>query len=928
MPRRIADRLSRAAVVSFFGRREELSLLHEAIESPELPFVIAFIYGSGGIGKSSLLHAVLRSFSPEIGSIFMDCREIEPTPKGLLAAVGAKLGMPEREPDLQAVVSHLDETRRRTVLVLDAYETFGLMDTWLRQVFVPALPEAVLTIIAGQQAPNPAWLTTPGWAGLFREIHLQELSDSDARSMLQSRGLTDDQAGRINRFARGHPLALELAAAALRAQPDLNISGPPLKVLKQLTQAFLAGLSPERLQAVEAASTVRRLTEPILRAVLDLTEVRTLFDDLRDLPFVDVTSDGLVFHDVVRDTIAASLAHRDRELYHTYRRRAWYFFSRESHRTAAQSLWQCTADLLYLIENPFVREAFFPKGASEYIVEPATTANSKDILEIAKSEGSAEAAELLAEWWERHPETFSVVKDQGGKVSAFYILFDPTSVDAHLLRDDPLTAAWLRHLDRNPVAIGECVLFLRRWLDSATGELPSPTQAACWLDIKRTYMDLRPSLRRVYTAVIDLASYGPIVLPLGFARIEQADVELGGKTYHSALLDFGELSVDGWLATRVGNELGSGVAYKELQKAPAGLVTILFTDIVGSTALTQRFGDVKAQELLRIHNSIVRDALKDHGGFEIKHTGDGIMASFSSAAQALESAIAMQRACARHNESAKEPLQMRIGLNAGEPIAENQDLFGSSVQLAARVCAQAGAGQILVSDVLRQLSAGKGFMFAYQGYVALRGFEEPLRLNELLWKASSWKVAGLYIEACNCESVCPCYSGHMPTYGFCEGNSAWHITQGQYGDIPLEGLNVIMALRCDGHMRSTKWKCWFYIDDRATSEQFNALKQIFTEANRGHLGKIFGPLWEVQKVELAKIDFKIEGAQHQVSILGKLKLAFGLLRPEAGPVLCRIPNSPGVAAIAEEYWFEDGKMKFEYPGKSALTTTFEYHSDQ
>ncbi|HET7090647.1 MAG TPA: DUF1326 domain-containing protein, partial [Anaerolineae bacterium] len=88
---------------------------------------------------------------------------------------------------------------------------------------------------------------------------------------------------------------------------------------------------------------------------------------------------------------------------------------------------------------------------------------------------------------------------------------------------------------------------------------------------------------------------------------------------------------------------------------------------------------------------------------------------------------------------------------------------------------------------------------------------------------ASWKISGLYFEACNCELVCPCYSAQPPTFGFCEGNCAWHVKQGRYGDVPLDGLNVIMVQRCDGFMRETKWQCWFYIDDRATSEQFDAL---------------------------------------------------------------------------------------------------------
>jgi class 3 adenylate cyclase len=168
-----------------------------------------------------------------------------------------------------------------------------------------------------------------------------------------------------------------------------------------------------------------------------------------------------------------------------------------------------------------------------------------------------------------------------------------------------------------------------------------------------------------------------------------------------------------------------------LAAVPSGLVTILFTDIEGSTSLTQRLGDAKAQELLRTHNTIVRDALTSHAGTEVKHTGDGIMASFPSASQALQCAIAVQQAV---TAQADTPFRVRIGLNAGEPVAEEQDLFGTAVQLARRVCDRAEPGQILVSNVVRELAAGKGFLFSDHGDVELRGFEDPVRLYEVRWK--------------------------------------------------------------------------------------------------------------------------------------------------------------------------------------------------
>jgi class 3 adenylate cyclase len=183
-------------------------------------------------------------------------------------------------------------------------------------------------------------------------------------------------------------------------------------------------------------------------------------------------------------------------------------------------------------------------------------------------------------------------------------------------------------------------------------------------------------------------------------------------------------------------------AFAEFTGAPAptpdppvpdpALVTIMFTDIYASTALTGRLGDAAAQELVHFHDDAVDDALARHGGRAIKHTGDGILAQFPSASGALACAAAIQdRFDARNDEQPDSPLLVRIGLNAGEPIAERGDVFGTVVQLASRLCAGADPGGIVVANVVRELAAGKGFQFVDLGEAALRGFPEPVRRYEL-----------------------------------------------------------------------------------------------------------------------------------------------------------------------------------------------------
>jgi hypothetical protein len=135
-------------------------------------------------------------------------------------------------------------------------------------------------------------------------------------------------------------------------------------------------------------------------------------------------------------------------------------------------------------------------------------------------------------------------------------MFDPHSVNTTFLTQDPVVSNWWRHVQTSRLESNEKLLFLRRWLSRQGGESPSPVQAACWLDIKRTYMELRPHLRRVYLTVFDLATYAPVATKLGFRPLADCSVTFDGKLYHTAMLDFGPASVDGWIRGLVAAELG------------------------------------------------------------------------------------------------------------------------------------------------------------------------------------------------------------------------------------------------------------------------------------------------------------------------------------------------------------------------------------
>lgn len=162
---------------------------------------------------------------------------------------------------------------------------------------------------------------------------------------------------------------------------------------------------------------------------------------------------------------------------------------------------------------------------------------------------------------------------------------------------------------------------------------------------------------------------------------------------------------------------------------------IMFTDLEGSTLLTTTFGDSHALHLLHVHNALTRNALRAADGQEVKHTGDGIMASFADVTQAVACAVAIQQAFAVHNvQHPDEEMHLRIGLSAGEPIEEDGDFFGNTVQLAARLCAHAAADQILVGEEVHALCQESGLTFHDAGEFVPKGFETAVRVYTVYWQ--------------------------------------------------------------------------------------------------------------------------------------------------------------------------------------------------
>lgn len=271
----------------FVGRPAELRVLADLVRGGEHRVVC--VHGIAGVGKSALLGNFLeRARAVGASVVELDCRTVEPTERGLLQAAGGFREVGE-------LVQHLEELSPPVVLTLDHYEVFRLMDTWLRRVLVPALPPGVSLVVAGRERPVAAWLALDG----FRNLPLGPLDEAEALLMLERRGVNAGEAARLNRIARGHPLALILASAGLAEHPELALEDAAMtRVVEELSRLYLEGVEdPVARRALEAASVVRRATEPVLAAMLSEPDGADAVRRLLELPFVDASPHGLVVHE-------------------------------------------------------------------------------------------------------------------------------------------------------------------------------------------------------------------------------------------------------------------------------------------------------------------------------------------------------------------------------------------------------------------------------------------------------------------------------------------------------------------------------------------------------------------------------------------------------------------------------------------------------
>jgi hypothetical protein len=614
----LGKRLDRERVRRFVGRAAELDVFSTWLTAGS--FSVLWVYGPGGIGKSTLLRAFAEA-ARNAGYLLaqIDGARVMPTPDGIGAAVWESLS--------DGIDAHFELAYGRTpakpsVIMIDAAERLQPVEGWLREDFLPALPAETRVIIAGRRPPDAAWRSDPGWRDLLRVMPLRNFSPDQTRTLLKIEGMPTNLLDQVMTLTHGHPLAVSLLIDAVRRSgPGIDVP-ESLQDLPDVVTALLGRIvehapTGRHRAALQVSAHAAATTEPLLRTALpaEAEEASELWEWLRDLSIMEETQAGIFPHDVARDVLEADLRRRDPDTYADIHRRLRGYLVDQVKASAGNpdALQQAVADLLFLIRDHPVAGAYWYWDALEGCPGQPAQPSQFDVMIAMTSETQGEQqAELAAHWLGRQPEAFRVFEGPDGEIGGYAArlalhLASPEDIEA-----DPGTAAMWRYAQQHhPPRPGELVLGWRFVVDRDPDERHprlAGTMFGAWhvIDIL-----LRgPTAWEFDACYTDLDYWERFFNHFDFVHLPEADYHIGPSRYVTFGHDWRRVGVADWLEVTAARELGEQVTIT----APEPAAMLSHEEFASSVKQALRSLH-QPQALLRnplMASSMVQNELREH----------------------------------------------------------------------------------------------------------------------------------------------------------------------------------------------------------------------------------------------------------------------------------------------------------------------------
>ncbi len=539
----------------FVGRRDELRVILDALEPQSR--AVFHCSCAGGVGKTTLLRQVAiiaRNRGTKVLQI--DGRDLHGTPEAIEAAIVRAAG------GIAASAAEAIAEAAPCLLLIDTLETIAPTLPWIFGELLAKLPAGVVVLLAGRDPLAARWRTDLDWAPRLRPIVLRNLGPQGSSELLSAYGVTPADHAEIFSFTLGHPLALTLIAESVRATGSRFAHVSTGDVVHELVVRFTRDIrEPQRRRALEAACTVRVVTEPTLRALLEVDDSYSLFRWLRELSFFETVHDGLRPHENVRRAVIEDLKFRDPESYQGLRDRAHRYFEARTFETAERDEAVQIGhlyDLSYLHSRSPVAGRFFDWSSNHPIFEAQPSAREAAALEaeIERAEGS-ESVEWFRYWLERQPECCQVFRDQTLQVVGYQCAPVLTAAGLDAASSDPAISGARQIIARHgPLRGHEVAIVTRFWLSTTSYQQVGPVQSRMWLSMIRAY-GITPHMAYSLACFHDVDFWEPAFVYMGFSRTPAGDYAVGGHAYGMMMHDWRSRPFRDWiqLLTRRENSL-------------------------------------------------------------------------------------------------------------------------------------------------------------------------------------------------------------------------------------------------------------------------------------------------------------------------------------------------------------------------------------
>ena len=551
----LMERLEAARRQRFVGRAAERALFQSALAAPELPFSVLYLFGAGGMGKTTLLREFAHlGIQQQLRVVQLDARTIEAAPNLFLGALRRALGLGANEEPLPFLAAQTE----RMVILIDTIELLTPLDGWLREDFLPQLPGTILVVLAGRNPPSPAWRTDPGWQAMMRILPLRNLGRQECRDFLTRREIPESEHENVLDFTHGHPLALSLVADVFAQRPGSRFEPQQSPdMIKMLLERFIEKVpGPTYRAALEVCALVRLTTESLLAEVLQVEDAGELFAWLRGLSFIDTDRHGIFPHDLAREALTADLRWRNPEWYAELHARTRVCYLARMQRGGTEQR-RLVSDYMFLNRDNVVMRSYVEWQISGSVFPDRLHAQDLPLLlaMVQRHEGEV-SAQIAAHWFARQPERVSILRHASGAPQGFLFMLalDKTN-EADRALDPAVAAVWRYLAEQAPLSPGETATLFRFWLARETYQAVSPIQSRLFLNMVQHYM-MTAGLVYTFLPFADPEFWTAVCAYVDLQRLPMVDFEVEGHRYGVFGRDWRTITPMTWLGAIAERELG------------------------------------------------------------------------------------------------------------------------------------------------------------------------------------------------------------------------------------------------------------------------------------------------------------------------------------------------------------------------------------